>query len=115
MTEARPRSETRPAPGGEPRFAPGDRVRVRVGDPGHHTRRPRYVRGQRGVIVESQGPWPLADESAQGLDPRSEVVYTVGFAARDLWGSGAHTVTVDLWESYLLPAEPETEEGDRER
>lgn len=109
MTEVRARSETERAP--EPRFAPGDPVRVRVGDPGHHTRSPRYVRGQRGVIVESQGPWPLADESAQGLTPRSEIVYTVGFTARDLWGSGQHTVTVDLWESYLLPVEQETEEG----
>lgn len=83
-------------------FTAGDRVRVRSIDPNHHTRMPRYVRGQRGVVVEPQGEWPLADDSAQGLaQPRIEQVYTVRFAARDLWGAGEHWVTVDLWESYL--------------
>lgn len=86
------------------RFAAGDRVRVRSTDPDHHTRMPRYVRGHRGTVVESQGEWPLADDRAQGVsDPRVEPVYTVRFAARDLWGAGAHWVTVDLWESYLEP------------
>jgi hypothetical protein len=35
---------------------------------------------------------------------RSEPVYAVRFAARDLWGAGSHSVTVDLWESYLEEA-----------
>jgi nitrile hydratase beta subunit-like protein len=84
------------------RFAPGDRVRVRTADPDHHTRAPRYVRGQQGVVVEAQGWWPLADDRARALpDPRVEPVYTVRFAARDLWGGGGHRVTVDLWQSYL--------------
>jgi nitrile hydratase len=84
------------------RFGPGDRVWVRNVDPDHHTRAPRYVRGHQGVVVESQGVWPLADDGARGLpDPRVEPVYTVRFAAHDLWGGGAHWVTVDLWQSYL--------------
>lgn len=84
------------------RFAAGDAVRVRSIDPDHHTRMPRYVRGQPGVVVEPQGEWPLADDGAQGIpQPRVEQVYTVRFAARDLWGGGEHWVTVDLWESYL--------------
>jgi hypothetical protein len=84
------------------RFAPGDRVRVYNTDPEHHTRAPRYVRGHQGVVVESQGAWPLADDRARGLPhPRVEPVYTVRFSAHDLWGSGAHRVTVDLWQSYL--------------
>lgn len=87
------------------RFAAGDRVRVRNVDPDHHTRMPRYVRGQQGVVVEPQGEWSLPDDRAQGVgQPRIEQVYTVRFAARDLWGVGAHSVTVDLWESYLKPA-----------
>jgi nitrile hydratase len=91
------------------RFAPGDRVRVHNVDPDHHTRAPRYVRGQHGVVVDSQGDWPLADDRARELpDPRVEPVYTVRFAAEDLWGCGAHWVTVDLWQSYL---EAETEHG----
>ncbi|ARF54860.1 SH3-like domain-containing protein [Streptomyces gilvosporeus] len=83
-------------------FRAGERVRVRAGDPAGHTRVPRYVRGQVGRIVESQGRWALADEVAAGVaEPRVEAVYTVAFAARDLWGEGDHEVTVDLWESYI--------------
>lgn len=86
-------------------YAAGDRVRARPVDPLHHTRLPRYARGQVGEVVAGLGAWPLADESAQGLaDARVEPVYTVRFAARDLWGSGDHWVTLDLWESYLEPA-----------
>ena len=80
----------------------GSRVRVRTGDPDHHTRVPRYVRGHTGVIIAALGHWPVPDDSARGLDPpRVETCYAVRFSAADLWGSGDHTVTVDLWESYL--------------
>jgi nitrile hydratase len=77
-------------------------VRATPVDPPHHTRVPRYVRGLAGEVVECQGRYPLPDDRARRLpDVRVEPVYTVRFAARDLWGDGAHTVTVDLWESYL--------------
>ncbi|MCW2858857.1 MAG: hypothetical protein JWP48_565 [Actinoallomurus sp.] len=83
-------------------YRPGTLVRARPTDPDHHTRVPRYVRGHVGEIVERQGEWPLPDDSARGIaPPRVEAVYTVRFPARDLWGTGSHTVTVDLWESYL--------------
>ena len=85
------------------RFAVGDRVRTRVVDPPHHTRLPRYARGQVGEVVEVQGSWPLADDRAQGVaDARTEPVYTVRFAARDLWGTpSADWVHLELWETYL--------------
>jgi nitrile hydratase beta subunit-like protein len=87
------------------RFAPGDRVRARAVDPGHHTRLPRYLRGQEGEIVETEGEWPLPDDWARGADPvRVETVYAVRFPARALWGEGAHTVVAALWESYLEEA-----------
>jgi nitrile hydratase len=88
---------------GEPRFAVGDRVRTRTVDPPHHTRLPRYARGQVGEVVDVQGTWPLADDRARGFpDPRVEPVYTVRFPADDLWGPpGGHWVHVELWESYL--------------
>ncbi len=90
------------------RFAPGDRVRTRSFDPPHHTRLPRYARGQVGEVVDVHGVWPLADDRAQGKpDPRTEPVYTVRLASRRLWGEGIHWVTVDLWQSYLEPADPE--------
>jgi hypothetical protein len=28
-------------------------------------------------------------------------VYAVRFDAGELWGGGAHTVTIELWRSYL--------------
>ena len=34
-------------------YEAGARVRVKAGDPDHHTRVPRYVRGHTGVIVAS--------------------------------------------------------------
>jgi nitrile hydratase len=84
------------------RFAPGTRVRTRVLDPDHHTRLPGYVRGQLGAIGEAEGVCPLPDDRARGIvPPRVETVYAVRFPAAALWGTGTHTVTVDLWESYL--------------
>jgi hypothetical protein len=88
------------------RFQPGDRVRARPVDPAHHTRLPRYARGQVGLVEHIHPACPLPDDRAREMrPPRVEPVYTVRFAARDLWGDGAHTVTLDLWESYLEPLE----------
>jgi hypothetical protein len=83
-------------------YPAGTRVRVRALDPDHHTRMPRYVRGQAGEVVAALGRWPLPDDSARGIaPPQVQTCYAVRFSAADLWGSGDHTVTVDLWESYL--------------
>ena len=84
---------------------PGTKVRARLGDPDHHTRVPRYVRGHTGVIVEDTGRWALPDDVARGIDPpRVETVYAVRVPAAGLWGSGDHSVLLDLWESYLEEA-----------
>ena len=83
-------------------YPAGAIVRARAGDPDHHTRIPRYVRGHTGEVVAVLGQWPLPDDRARGaVPPRVETCYAVRFSAADLWGSGDHTVTVDLWESYL--------------
>jgi nitrile hydratase subunit beta len=81
-------------------YAAGDRVRARAGDPDHHTRLPRYARGQPGEVVALLGEWVLPDSAVAG-QPTTQTCYAVRFAAADLFGSGDHTVTVDLWESYL--------------
>ena len=84
------------------RFPPGSRVRARTADPDHHTRLPRYLHGQVGEVVAAAAPAPLPDDVARGLpEPRVEPVYAVRFRGADLWGSGSHTVTADLWECYL--------------
>ena len=46
-----------------------------------------------------------ASAPARAAEPRVEPVYAVAFAAAALWGAGDHSVTVNLWESYLEPAE----------
>jgi hypothetical protein len=86
-------------------FAPGDLVRTSRIDPPHHTRLPRYVRGAVGTIVETEGRYPLPDNRARQLPAEPEPVYAVRFSARDLFGTGKHTITVALWQSYLEPAD----------
>jgi nitrile hydratase subunit beta len=85
------------------RFAAGAQVRARVADPDGHTRLPRYARGHVGQIVEVRATWQLPDEAVRGVF-RAEPVYTVRFDAAELWGSGSHSVILDLWESYLEEA-----------
>jgi nitrile hydratase len=82
------------------RFAAGDQVRARTADPDGHTRLPRYVRGHVGEVLEVLATWSLPDDAVRGVS-RAEPVYTVCFAAAELWGSGQHSVVLDLWESYL--------------
>jgi nitrile hydratase beta subunit len=90
-----------------PRFSVGDSVVTRNLQPTGHTRLPRYARGRRGSIHSHHGGHVLADASARGEGERPEHLYTVKFAARELWGEQAAAndkVFLDLWESYLEPA-----------
>jgi hypothetical protein len=89
-------------------FRVGDRVRASRLDPPHHTRLPRYTRGAVGTVTDLLGRYPLPDRSSRRLAAEPEPVYAVSFAAGELFGEGDHTVTVDLWESYLqaVAAEP---------
>jgi nitrile hydratase subunit beta len=85
------------------RFAAGARVRARPADPDGHTRLPRYARGHVGEVLEVRASWALPDETVRGVY-RPEPVYAVRFPAGELWGSGSHSVILDLWESYLEEA-----------
>jgi nitrile hydratase len=98
-----------PLPTLTPRFKVGDAIVTRNVHPAHHTRLARYTRGKRGVIHLVHGPEIFADTNAHGRGEQPQVVYSVRFDARELWGESAEprqTVNIDLWESYLLPAEP---------
>lgn len=89
------------------RFAVGDRIRVGKDSSSGHTRMPRYLRGRVGVVVADQGVFQFADAVAAGRGPEPQHCYTVGFAARELWGRNAEArdmVYADLWEDYLEPA-----------
>ncbi len=85
------------------RLGRGDVVRVRLDDPAWHTRAPRYVRGRTGRVIDVHGVHQVPDDVVTGVNPvREEPVYAVRFTAGELWGSGDHSVTVNLWERYLM-------------
>jgi len=90
-----------------PRFKPGDRVVARNLNPVGHTRLPRYVRGKRGAIDRDYGVFIFPDTHAMGQGKKPQHLYSVRFAARELWGPEASprdAVYVDLWDDHLDPA-----------
>jgi len=90
-----------------PRFAPGAPVVARTINPVGHTRLPRYARGRRGLIDRDHGVFIFPDENAAGRGPAPQHLYSVRFAARELWGpeaSDRDAVYLDLWDDYLDPA-----------
>ncbi len=90
-----------------PRFKAGDKVVARNINPVTHTRLPRYIRGKRGVVQRDHGGFAFADTRAHGLGDQPHHVYSVRFAARELWGDSASprdAVYIDLWEPYIEPA-----------
>ena len=85
------------------RFVVGDAVRTRVVHPRGHTRLPRYCRGKAGTVTKVHGAHVFADASARGDGEEGQWLYTVRFAASELWGpdTTACAVHVDCWEPYL--------------
>lgn len=87
-----------------PAFSIGDMVRAKNINPEGHTRLPRYVRGHVGRIILHHGGHLFPDTHAHFQGECPQHLYTVEFAAGELWGASAcerDIVTVDLWESYL--------------
>jgi len=90
-----------------PRFAVKQRVRARMLNPEGHTRLPRYVRGRTGTVERDHGVYVFPDTNALFLGENPQHVYSVRFAARELWGPRASpldAVYLDLWDDYLDPA-----------
>jgi nitrile hydratase beta subunit len=90
-----------------PRFQAGHRVRARNMHPSGHTRLPRYARSRMGTIETDQGVWAFPDTNVYSLGEKPQHVYSVRFAARELWGEQASPrdfVYIDMWEDYLEPA-----------
>ena len=86
------------------RFKPGDRVRTRNINPIGHTRLPRYARAKTGEIVRDHGVFVFPDSNAHFQGENPQHLYSVRFAARELWGPDASprdSVYIDLWEDYL--------------
>lgn len=90
-----------------PKFKAGDKIVTRNINPTGHTRLPRYMRGKRGVVDRDHGVFVFPDTSAHGKGETPQHVYSVRFAARELWGSNASdrdSLYLDLWDEYLDPA-----------
>jgi nitrile hydratase len=86
-----------------PAFAAGDRVRAKHTGAVGHTRLPAYARGRTGTIEAVRGGFVFPDTNMADDGP-AEMLYTVGFAAGDLWPEAKgrrDRVFIDLWESYL--------------
>jgi nitrile hydratase subunit beta len=91
-----------------PRFVVGQSVRARNIHPIGHTRLPRYARGRRGVVDRVHPACVFPDTHAHGLGEDPQHVYSVRFAARELWGDDAEPgagVSIDLFEAYLQEVE----------
>lgn len=97
----------------EPRFAIDQLVRARNINPTGHTRLPRYVRGRLGTIHVIHGTHVFPDTSAHGEGENPQPLYSVKFAATELWGPAAAQgdhLFIDLWEDYLEPMGETTDE-----
>ena len=87
-----------------PRFRAGQRVRTRNINPTGYTRLPRYARAKTGMIDRDHGVFVFPDTNAQFQGEKPQHVYSVRFAARELWGPQASekdSVYLDLWDDYL--------------
>ncbi len=86
------------------RFKEGDGVLAKIMNPVGHTRLPRYVRGRRGRIADARGVHVFPDSNAAGRGENPQWLYSVAFAAREVWGDEAREgdeIRIDLWEPYL--------------
>jgi nitrile hydratase subunit beta len=89
------------------RFKAGQHVRARNINPSGHTRLPRYARGKVGTVERDHGVFVFPDTNAHFQGENPQHLYSVRFAARELWGEQAaprDAVHVNFWDDYLEPA-----------
>jgi len=89
------------------RFQAGQRVRGRNINPPGHTRLPRYARGKVGTVERDHGVFVFPDTNAHFQGEKPQHLYTVRFAARELWGEQAaarDAIYANLWDDHLEPA-----------
>jgi nitrile hydratase beta subunit len=87
-----------------PLFQVGQRVRAKNINPEGHTRLPRYARGKTGLVAIDHGVYAFPDTNSQFRGDKRQHVYSVRFAARELWGEAASAhdcIYIDLWDDYL--------------
>lgn len=99
-----PANPARPHANVTAKFPVGQQVWARNIHPAHHTRLPRYVRGRQGTVQRQRGLFVFPDTNADFAGENPQHVYSVCFAAQELWGNDASprdSVRLDLWEDYL--------------
>jgi nitrile hydratase len=91
-----------------PKFKPGDEVRTENLETTTHNRLPGYVKSKSGVVEVYIGAHCHPEAHAAGKGDIPEHLYTVKFAATELWGADVEGKSdvfyVDLFEDYLEPA-----------
>ncbi len=93
-------------------FVVSDRVVVRDIEPVGHAHLPLFVRGKAGVIERPLGDFAFPvmsppNGTAEAGESSRQPVYSVRFAARELWGPDAprrDSVNFSIWHDYLMPA-----------
>jgi nitrile hydratase beta subunit len=86
------------------RFQVGALVRARNIHPITHTRLPRYIRGRSGKIMRDHGVFVFDDMKVYSKGEKPQHIYSVRFAAREVWGEQAasqDSVYLDLFDDYL--------------
>src|SRR5262249_8677778 len=99
-------SASRNVPGTR-RFKGGQRGRGRKINPAGHPPPPPHPPGKGGTVSLDHGVYVFPDTNAHFLGEKPQHVYSVRFAARELWGDQAapqDSVYVDMWDDYLEPA-----------
>ena len=85
----------------------GDQVLVRDVEPVGHAHLPLFLRGKQGVVIRRMGDFTFpevagADGEAKARGPLA--VYSVRFAAREVWGPDApagDSLNFNIWRDYL--------------
>ncbi|MEM8809917.1 MAG: SH3-like domain-containing protein [Cyanobacteria bacterium P01_G01_bin.38] len=88
-------------------FQVGNQVKAKVMHPQTYTRLPRYIRGKVGEIVKDHGVYVFPDTMGQRLSTKPQHVYSVRFAAQELWGREASvkdSLYIDLFDDHLEKA-----------
>ncbi len=93
-------------------FAVDDQVVVRDIEPVGHAHLPLFMRGKSGVVERRLGDsafpaMPTPDGTTKAWESSRQPVYSVRFAARELWGAdapGRDSVNFSIWHDYLKPA-----------
>lgn len=93
-------------------FAVDDQVVVRDIEPVGHAHLPLFMRGKNGVVERRLGDFafpemPAPDGTTKARESSRQPVYSVRFAARELWGPdapGRDAMNFSIWHDYLKRA-----------